>query len=1393
MSRAGGSSQQSQHPSRLAEKGKGKAVEDDAASIADAEAAADEQGMRPFRLATLSRASPVVVHRRSNPGRKGPDVYRATIEVPYFGDYPDTEMFKRVLATPDVRGQWDSLVESSELIEMPDSATRITKTNFRLGWPASPRDAVTVSRMVEDGTALVDITTSMKSTPDAPAYLRPAPPYVRSHIDMFAWCVQLPKKEQKKEQSRQTIRITVFWSWNLKGVWFGLPTGGLGNQLQLLLRRFIAFARNDHQRIPVVQSFGQAIDIEHATFDASRDILAVDYSVLDGSKPRSGATNFELSMASDEGWDVNVRVKGLGSVASLPKMVPQRIQGTSRIVLALQHDSLRPEEVVRTSVTAQRIAASSELRINGEVIDIGVVPNRRKTSSQDQQVLSDVAGLSAIPIARDPSPTPASTGRSHEEDEVRKSSQTSSAIDALIRRNYIYFTSLLQEPEQKWKRVSESRGVTVTQLDSIDPTLVVYRAEATFVGVGVWDLFSTINTPGARQQWDKSAENSQLLADVNDLSSLWWNRTKAVWPVSARDSVTVQTSYKSTASVHIFSFSTDDTRLFPQVPATPMGTIRTQVDLRGWSVECLSPTTVHVTLLEQSDPKGWTSKSTLPSAMAAAVAGVGEHAIKFGSPPVVTRLLGAKAKNTKYDHENAEFRFEYELNPPEDGDEVSEMAHIECELRCDLEGWSPNLDLVIDPPPIHVSCLRRNKLSHGASGLWLTVEHVAASIEDDAARIIVRKGNITSQKGLVLVNGASIKVDKDELGQDPVEELTKRKRNRPQRAALDLTSPAYQGAQARASPSLGSASSSRPGTPIKSGSSIGRAVSPAPSIAAPPAKDKGPMTSALNILFLLRRIYAERSPDPAVTPAGWTLVSERAGLHIRRRMMQSLSPTVSIQRSDKIVQGLTSEDLLHAISSLQMRKHCDDRIDSITRLESYGNGAGTFCFSTKPSFPFRGRIFEVGHITARTASRSVAEGDGPPLMPKPVAYFYAAASFSEEKVRFPASRLNPATLPTGRVLVEGWILETMDPYASTAYEIPSTRCTHITAIDHAGSLPASVNTAWNANLPRAVNHYENFLKQRGVPPFSIKPPACMLVLGDGRDETADMPWVARSDRLSTLLLTSDFDPTRREFSATCLHRPEDAGDSDAKPMLTSDASTEKGANQPPHSLSRQSSFAESLLDDSSVRGRQRVTSTITRTTSISSVSSAVIKARSALLKSKYTLRSNILFEFEIELKDFPQGYDVKTYTKFADSPNSDTDSDLAPGLTDLGADLQGQHDVPLRMLVYDLPPTALLAASFNTGDRPRRHLVRFVPDLAEEDEEAKKRFSSDSLVLHFAVSAAQTASNIPEEDDISRASTPATVTVTMNKKEVEIVKVNQTSAMLQREDREADPVIVLKK
>ena len=91
-----------------------------------------------------------------------------------------------------------------------------------------------------------------------------------------------------------------------------------------------------------------------------------------------------------------------------------------------------------------------------------------------------------------------------------------------------------------------------------------------------------------------------------------------------------------------------------------LNVIRTKVDLQGWAIEAISPTTTSLTLLEQSDPKGWTNKTSIPNQMIGTLAGIGEFAIKCGGPPVVTRMVGARANEMRYDCEKGSFKVEYE-------------------------------------------------------------------------------------------------------------------------------------------------------------------------------------------------------------------------------------------------------------------------------------------------------------------------------------------------------------------------------------------------------------------------------------------------------------------------------------------------------------------------------------------------------------------------------------------------------------------------------------------------------------------------------------------------------------------------------------------------------------
>jgi hypothetical protein len=278
-------------------------------------------------------------------------------------------------------------------------------------------------------------------------------------------------------------------------------------------------------------------------------------------------------------WDVRVNTRSSASLAA-PHFVVQASRPTTRsisylddpITLRISHPKPREHAVLKVTISIEPSASlggganARALHVNGSSHPVHRVEPRDPTStallfssssSVSRQMIGDAMTIAEMPLQNGspPSSTAAST-RSRVSDKTQqtvpgglkgsgrggrpdipgvrslRSTAAEKAVVSNVRRNYIYFTSLLQEPEAKWsKPITEARGVTVTQLNSIDPTLVVYRAEAVFVGVGVWDLLSIVLTPGVGTHWNKGHDDAVYLEHVSELTDLWHLKNRATWPV----------------------------------------------------------------------------------------------------------------------------------------------------------------------------------------------------------------------------------------------------------------------------------------------------------------------------------------------------------------------------------------------------------------------------------------------------------------------------------------------------------------------------------------------------------------------------------------------------------------------------------------------------------------------------------------------------------------------------------------------------------------------------------------------------------------------------------------------------------------------------------------------
>lgn len=1327
---------------------------------------------------TAQEESHVIIHKR--PSKQG-EIFRLILDIPVDGF--SIAAWKAVLATPEMRHEWDPAAESSQLLELLEVDVRVVKTDFTLGWPAAPRDAVTISRTLSDGSTLLDVTTSLPRSPDEPPYLRPTPPYVRSHVHLFAWVIQ-----QVPSPAGANIRLTCFWQHDLKAVW-GLGMPSRVQHLSSLMIGAVKAVKRYGTRIPLLQGYGLGVGMERMAFDVGRQSLTVEYSILheeEGDDLLQGAPrgmdevlarkekrrlekSLEFVLPKQTGWDIQLLIRASSAMAASSPWAVKAYSDKDgfldpdQLLLRARHSlPSSMHAVIKVKLVIEAAGGTAgNLRLNGVPLVVEDLELRDPTPlTIPEPLLQDASNVGDISFQ---SPSGAQSQFSDVASRtisVRANGRTEGSqksILKLVKRNYVYFSSLIQEPEMKWKPLVEARGVSVTQLDSIDPTLVVYKAEAVFVGVGMWDLISVISTPGATMYWDKSFDGANLLEDVSELSQLWHHKTKAAWPVNARESVLLRSTYKSPTSVHIFSFSTDDIHLFPSIPPSDPSVIRTQVDLRGWAIEALSPTTTQVTLIEQSDPKGWSNKSSLPQQIIAAVSGVGEFVIKSGGPPVLSRLGGARALINRYDFEKANFRLDYEVDAsrraadPEQStpaqssidltDTISSTPpsrpFVECELRCDIETWGGPIDVVVDPPPQAVSCLRRHRLSENGGGLWITIEHDADFVAGERLKVVVRKGTSSTakEKNTVLINGAKTKVEVEELPEAEIKQLSKRKRVKPVRIPLDQPPVVSAIRRRRAEWAVDNeggengddSSSINTGLPIQTtstltGNTFGRLMSMAFSqatsststamsaVAKPfalteqtvPTATKSPMQHALDAMAYLRSLYT-RPPQE-----GWVQVADNGGLAVLRKLETEVSRTIPVHKASKVIEGVTAEEVIHALSLYDCRKQWDDRFDSAVVLQDYGYGCLTSFTVVKGAFPFQPRGFYTASTLARSSS-SISAGDKASNLSSSsssnehAVYYHATTSFNPESIKdFSSRKYNPSNYAIGRVLVRGWICETLDPYTSENYAIPSTRCTFVSAVDFAGAVPVAYNAMLNASLPRAILRLESYLKSSvNLPVFHTPIIGIAVEPTEGPQEG----WSFQRRDAGSIVVARRYGHEKKEYQATVVIDPTSVQSSNQGTDITPTPSrlippasppsptpgesfsvSPPGAYAPIHDLGRPKSPDRASFRDISIgRRNQFISSSMERRRPAPSFS-----ASSSLAPKDY-----LVADLVVDSKLYPQGFDILV------SPGSRVPEEYA----DLAHTYSsGEGPFPLNIIVYALS-NSLYRSSYSERSGSR-YLVR---------------------------------------------------------------------------------------
>jgi hypothetical protein len=267
-------------------------------------------------------------------------------------------------------------------------------------------------------------------------------------------------------------------------------------------------------RVPLFTGYGNGVAISRIRFDLNRESLTLEYSIIPEDEDhhsthssdnlegldelhairehRRLTRTVEFGIPLYEGWDIQISTQASSDkVSQLPwsakayrsssaaasSTSDDPTSTTETVLYRVKHTALlNDHSLLKVQIVIER-SASSGLRLNGLPQVVESVEERNPaaylmspqmlqdaTSTADfsfQTVSSTGTGgttMSSSSISKAVSQSlPSTTERSAAQDK---------SIIGRVRRNYIYFSSLLQEPEAKWKRSEYKRAYCPTIFSS---------------------------------------------------------------------------------------------------------------------------------------------------------------------------------------------------------------------------------------------------------------------------------------------------------------------------------------------------------------------------------------------------------------------------------------------------------------------------------------------------------------------------------------------------------------------------------------------------------------------------------------------------------------------------------------------------------------------------------------------------------------------------------------------------------------------------------------------------------------------------------------------------------------------------------------------------------------
>ncbi|KAF1805903.1 hypothetical protein FB192DRAFT_1068941 [Mucor lusitanicus] len=862
-------------------------------------------------------------------------------------------------------------------------------------------------------------------------------------------------------------------------------------------------------------------------------------------------------------------------------------------------------------------------------------------------------------------------------------------------------TTIVQSP------CKENGQVMIKKIDIPNHPLGGFLSESTWKDCSIWDIKSVLESTGARRIWDNTFENSTCLHALTPTSALWHTKMKGTWPVSARDYVCFQGQYTSPHRIDLLSTSCfGDSFQYKPLPPPVAGYTRATMDVMGWRLERLDDKTASVKQVMVTQFPTWviqyiTSRFIVQTC--AAVQQARQYFETFGAPPSLEQLTCAQLVNVKHDHERKNWRCEYtrrlgtsssEKEAPQQEtttDTMPQQSTVSV-VRLDKRRWAANnkYAVAIDPPPSRVSALQKTSDPYG---VWLTVEHDEAFIIPLRGKILVlikpadelpvKHGQQQHQQPnecTLNVNGNTITIDREQ--RKPSLPVALPDRNKQASFSQNFLKEEEQEILSKivsrplddspAQPTTIMPAEKRSNTTTTTATVLTEEAKIEEALNQLPVSPKEHAQAALSFLKLTDEQF------------GWTVLSDnnKTGIRISKKpgvkpaststgTATSTSTTTTlasnnnkkptdngntplqvfdpymVYKGSKVIENFSMDDIRSVITDIgHIRAQYDDTIEPKTDLirQDDASGCSVIRQTIKALFPFKNReIYAVSCLAQEELLTSMSNTKRT---------LYVESSLPD----FPL--LNPKKT-RGHLFMSGWILEPIDPYNTTTatnHPIPSTRVTHVAALDLGVSVPSYIsNLVANNWFPKKLQAVESYLKSKGPPPVITLPLPLLVFSNNTLSKSSSSPSPSSSssqdNNVDWIGVKSSYDEKHHfkvthQFKILKKPRVEEA----LQPTASSSASLLPPFRRPSHHTltpeTRRGSLPTSTLPKKRTTASSSTHTTATTTTAAvatvtaPSVSTATTSS-STTVPNTVTSRALTCLQATFDLRPYTKGYEIQ--------------------------------------------------------------------------------------------------------------------------------------------------------